>query len=251
MTRFGAKREFYKGFVNKIRAAVQKKAAADGLTGNDYTLEVATGSSTGRLALRPAVYMGGRRPGILRLPVMAAVVLLAGLGFCWSLSGGEAAAEELPFRLHIIANSDSAADQALKLQVRDAVVDHLTPLLANAGTREQARETVLAELDTLQALAQGICSDFAYGAYAEVGSFEFPPKRYGAAVLPAGEYQALRIVLGEGAGHNWWCVLFPPLCFVDECGETESAGMDRSSGSLLQGEREVRLKMAEIFARAE
>lgn len=252
MTKLWAKKEFPKGFFNKIRgAAAQKNAAAESLPGNTYTLELAPDSSAGRLSLRPAAYMGGRRRGIPRLLAVAAVVLLAGLGVFWSVSGGEAAAEELPFRLHIIANSDSAVDQALKLQVRDAVVDHLTPLLAEARTREQARETVLAELDALQALAQGICSDFAYGAYAEVGSFDFPPKRYGAAVLPAGEYQALRIVLGEGAGHNWWCVLFPPLCFVDECGEAETAGMDRSSGSLLQGEREVRLKMAEIFARAE
>lgn len=157
--------------------------------------------------------------------------------------------DNLPLRLHIVANSDNAADQALKLQVRDAVVAYLTPLLAEVETAGEAREIVLAQLPQLEALAAGLTADFGYGAYAELGRFDFPAKRYGQVFMPAGEYPALRLVLGEGAGHNWWCVLFPPLCFVDECGEFQVSGAEAGAGLLVsqQGERQVRLKICEIF----
>lgn len=178
---------------------------------------------------------------LLLLPAALLGVLGAGLA-----EPAPAGWEELPFRLHIIANSDSAADQALKLQVRDGVVAYLTPLLAEAETREQAEEIVVASLAQLEALAAGITADFGYGAKAEVGRFDFPAKRYGEIYLPAGEYQALRLRLGEAAGHNWWCVLFPPLCFVDECGDFQING-EGEGGSLLAGERQVRLKMRDIF----
>ena len=237
------------------KAASRQTCAADSLPADAYTLEISPGrtapaGNAGRLVLRPVGCRCGRRSryGRVRLLAVALVLLLAGVGVFGVISGSSAAAEELPFRLHIIANSDSAADQAVKLQVRDAVVDHLTPLLADVHTREQARGIVEGELADLEMLAAGICACYAYGAAAEIGSFDVPPKRYGAVVLPAGEYQALRIVLGEGSGHNWWCVLFPPLCFVDECGQAVQTA--DSDGSLRQGGRVVRLKMAEIFSQA-
>ena len=159
------------------------------------------------------------------------------------------AGDNLPFRLHIVANSDNAADQTLKLQVRDAVVAYLTPLLADVETAEEARAVVMENIPQLEALAAGITADFGYGAYAEVGHFDFPAKRYGQVYMPAGEYPALRLVLGEGVGHNWWCVLYPPLCFVDECGEFQICGEGENAGLLVsqQGERQVRLKICEIF----
>ena len=159
------------------------------------------------------------------------------------------AGDNLPFRLHIVANSDNAADQTLKLQVRDAVVAYLTPLLADVETAEEARAVVMENIPQLEALAAGITADFGYGAYAEVGHFDFPAKRYGQVYMPAGEYPALRLVLGEGVGHNWWCVLYPPLCFVDECGEFQICGEGENAGLLVsqQGERQVRLKICDIF----
>ena len=95
----------------------------------------------------------------------------------------------------------------------------------------------------------GCTAGWGYGAYAEVGHFDFPAKRYGQVYMPAGEYPALRLVLGEGVGHNWWCVLYPPLCFVDECGEFQICGEGENVGLLVsqQGERQVRLKICEIF----
>lgn len=178
---------------------------------------------------------------LLLLLAVAALLLLVG-------PGQRAAAQDLPLRLHIIANSDNAADQALKLQVRDAVVEYLTPLLAQVQTREEAEQLLAEQLPQLEALAAGMTADFGYGAQAEMGRFDFPARRYGQLQLPAGEYPALRLVLGEGEGHNWWCVLFPPLCFVDEAGEFNVSG-GAPEGSLLAGERQVKLKICEIFNR--
>ena len=103
----------------------------------------------------------------------------------------------------------------MKLQVRDAVVEYLTPLLAQVQTREEAEQLLAEQLPQLEALAAGMTADFGYGAQAEMGRFDFPARRYGQLQLPAGEYPALRLVLGEGEGHNWWCVLYPSLCFQD------------------------------------
>ena len=178
------------------------------------------------------------------LPVLLVGLLLGVLGAQPEPAG--AADAELPFRLHIVANSDSTLDQTVKLQVRDAVVEYLTPLLDGAETREQAEQVVLGELSQLEALASGICADFGYAAVGEVGEFGFPAKRYGKIVLPAGEYRALRLNLGAAEGHNWWCVLFPPLCFVDECGEVSAVGQ-AADEPLIYGDRVVRLKMCEIF----
>ena len=180
------------------------------------------------------------------------------LGACWGFNAGlnwlrkpsvALAGDNLPFRLHIVANSDNAADQTLKLQVRDAVVAYLTPLLADVETPEAAQAVVLENIPQLEQLAAGIAADFGYGAYAEVGRFDFPAKRYGQVFMPSGEYPALRLVLGEGAGHNWWCVLYPPLCFVDECGQLQICGENAGDERLVnrQGERQVRLKIWGIF----
>ncbi len=101
---------------------------------------------------------------LLLLLAVAALLLLVG-------PGQRAAAQDLPLRLHIIANSDNAADQALKLQVRDAVVEYLTPLLAQVQTREEAEQLLAEQLPQLEALAAGMTADFGYGAQAEMGRF--------------------------------------------------------------------------------
>lgn len=202
---------------------------------------------------------GGKLRAVLGLPIKRrgwqslALVLLAGalLGLAGMLCAHPLAAQagNLPLRLHIVANSDSAVDQALKLQVRDAVVQYLTPLVQNTQTTAEAEALVLAELDNLQQLATAICADAGYGCTARLGSFNFPAKRYGKAVLPAGVYHALKLELGQAAGHNWWCVIFPPLCFVNECGELSA--VDAAADAELSGaKRVVRLKICEVFGTA-
>ena len=124
-------------------------------------------------------------------------------------------------RLHILANSDSPEDQALKLRVRDA----LLPLFAVAETYEDARAFVLDHGAALLQVCQNTLSaaGASYGAQLLLGVSDFPDRTYAGVLFPAGSYDALQIVLGNGAGHNWWCVLFPPLCIVTENGEAPSA----------------------------
>ena len=116
-------------------------------------------------------------------------------------------------RLHILANSDSAEDQRVKLLVRDALVKEFAP----AGSLEEAEEVLLDDgggvLETVnRVLKEQGCG---YGAQLRLGVMGFPEKQYGNTTYPAGKYEALRVELGNAAGQNWWCVLFPPLCLVD------------------------------------
>lgn len=182
--------------------------------------------------------------------VALALLLGAALGLLAVVWPTAADAGDLPLRLHIVANSDSAADQALKLQVRDAVVEYLTPKLADVQDAAEAEQLVVRELANLERLAAGLCAGAGYGCHGEVGAFDFPAKRYGRVVLPAGEYRALKLNLGAAAGHNWWCVVFPPLCFVDECGDLRAADV-AADGELRGAKRVVRLKIAEIFSEAQ
>ncbi len=117
-------------------------------------------------------------------------------------------------RLHVLANSDSEADQALKLKVRDRVLVRATELLESSADRAQAEERLRAALPELEeiAAAEIASNGYDYGVTASLTDTAFPTKEYDGFTLPAGEYLALRVVIGEGAGQNWWCVVFPPLC---------------------------------------
>lgn len=118
-------------------------------------------------------------------------------------------------RLHILANSDSERDQALKLQVRDAVLDSVEDTLARAATREEALALAEQSLPSVERTARETlrangCTD---DVRAEIVNMYFATRKYdNGVVMPAGRYDAVRILIGEGAGRNWWCVMFPPLC---------------------------------------
>ena len=126
-------------------------------------------------------------------------------------------------RLHILANSDSDEDQAVKLRVRDA----LLPLFEVAASYDDARAFVLDHGAELLRLCQTTLSaaGVPYGAQLLLGVSDFPDKTYNGTLFPAGPYDALEIVLGDGAGHNWWCVLFPPLCIVTRDGSAPDGAM--------------------------
>ena len=125
--------------------------------------------------------------------------------------------QEKVLRLHVIANSDSEKDQAVKLKVKDAVVEYLKPILQGQETMEETRTTVENILPGIQAVAQKASDTWGQGQQvcAELTDMYFPVKSYGDLTFPAGRYSALRITIGKGEGKNWWCVLFPNLCFVD------------------------------------
>lgn len=119
-------------------------------------------------------------------------------------------------RLHVIAHSDAPEDQATKLRVRDAILAYEADR-ADALSAQAARQAVLADGPGLLAVVEQSLreSGVGYGARLALGRYDFPARDYGGALYPAGEYAALRVVLGEGAGQNWWCVLFPPLCILE------------------------------------
>lgn len=137
-------------------------------------------------------------------------------------------------RLHVIANSDSEADQRVKLRVRDAVINYLEDL-GGAESQAEALAYVDARTDQIATVAEDVLQDggFTYGAEAMTGIYHFPEKTYGDTTLPEGDYTALRVVLGDGEGQNWWCVLFPPLCLLEptdvEEGWKQSDGVEYES----------------------
>lgn len=117
-------------------------------------------------------------------------------------------------RIHIIANSNSPVDQDIKFKVRDRLVNWLSPQLAASGSAPESRMILAQNLDAIRETA---CQEVKsrqgnYGASVTLGEYDFPTRHYGEVVLPEGRYQALRVVLGDGEGANWWCVLYPPLC---------------------------------------
>lgn len=123
-------------------------------------------------------------------------------------------------RFHVIANSDRQRDQDVKYRVRDALIAFLRPKLEKVTSYEEARRILLNNRSEIARIAHETLREAGLDNSVDVmiGRFTFPARAYGGVVLPAGEYEAVRVVLGEGKGANWWCVLFPPLCFVDIAG---------------------------------
>lgn len=121
------------------------------------------------------------------------------------------------FRLHILANSDSEEDQALKLKVRDSVIDYMEEINFGSKTKEETIKVVSEKLEEIKKIAENKIHElgFDYEVNLEIGNFNFPTKYYGNISLPAGNYDALKINMGKAQGQNWWCSLFPPLCFID------------------------------------
>ena len=121
------------------------------------------------------------------------------------------------FRLHVIANSDSKEDQDLKYIVRDNLLSYMNKICSNCKTKQEAIDIVTENKDKFEEIAKSTIKErgFSYDVRINIGNFEFPTKNYGDISLPAGLYDALHVEIGEAKGQNWWCVMFPPLCFVD------------------------------------
>lgn len=135
-------------------------------------------------------------------------------------------------RLHIVAHSDSPGDQALKLKVRDAILEHMRNKYPDGATREEAATYLKNSLPEIQQIATDVLRKNGSKETANVryGVFSFPTKAYEGITLPAGMYEAVRVELGEAKGKNWWCVMFPPLCVAD----ANSLKMDKEAMSELQ-----------------
>ncbi|WP_194192495.1 stage II sporulation protein R [Clostridium chrysemydis] len=120
-------------------------------------------------------------------------------------------------RFHVLANSDSKEDQELKLKVRDEVIKYLEPLLKNSKSIDESREILNKNNSKVINIANKVIKDngYSYTVKTELKKENFPEKVYGNIILPQGEYEAYRILIEKAKGQNWWCVMFPPLCFVD------------------------------------
>lgn len=157
-------------------------------------------------------------------------------------------------RLHVIANSDSDADQQLKLRVRDAIIETGALIFNECDSKEEAAEIAKEQSAYLTETAERVIRESGreYGVSVEIGKEIYPVRTYENATLPAGEYLSLRVVIGEGAGRNWWCVVFPPMC-------VSAATEEQSLETVLNGEGmmvvnsdpkyEVRFKLVEWWER--
>ena len=159
------------------------------------------------------------------------------------------ALQENVLRLHILAASDSAEDQALKLEVRDALLAHSEEWFADCDSLPEMRDAVKAHSDAIRSVAQDTlqergCTD---PVSVQIVRMAFPVREYETITMPAGTYTALRILIGEGAGHNWWCVMYPPLCLP--AASDASAYFDGDTAALLEEpqEYEVRLRCVEVW----
>ena len=154
--------------------------------------------------------------------------------------------DENVIRFHVVANSDSEADQAVKLQIRDGVIAYLQPILAELPSAAEVKVWLEGHLEDVKAVADGILAEngFADTASVTVRKEAFETRAYDTFTMPAGVYDALRITVGEGEGQNWWCVVFPRLCLPavsdDMEAEAAGAGFSDSLTGALEGEYQVR-----------
>ena len=187
--------------------------------------------------------------------VILLVTMALAMLFCSWLSWRQTDLASRVLRLHVIANSDSEEDQALKLQVRDAVLTRASGYLEGVTDVEQAADILTRHLDELSGAGQAVVEQegLTYQVTARLEECHFPTKTYEGFALPAGNYRALRVVIGAGEGHNWWCVVYPSLCITPASEFSEvavSGGMNQEDISLMTGEDEgyvLRFKCLELW----
>lgn len=167
------------------------------------------------------------------------------------------------FRLHVIANSNSKEDQNLKYKVRDNLIQYMNSISKNVSTKEEAINLANENIDNFYNIAKNTILEngFNYNVNIEIGNFDFPTKTYGDISLPAGFYDALKVEIGDAKGKNWWCVMFPSLCFVDisngvvpeESKENLQANLDYEDYNLISSddaEYKLKFKLVELFENA-
>lgn len=191
------------------------------------------------------------------MKIMSGVVIATALACVMGMQGEEYDMQQSIagkiIRFHVIANSDSDEDQALKLKVKERVVESLEPVLAQTDSVDEARRLMKEHLDEIEETAHETLLEegSSYPVCAELTNSHFPVKTYGEFTFPDGEYEALRVVIGEGEGKNWWCVMYPKLCFVDSLytvvpeeskRELKTQLTDEEYEELLTGEKPVKIK---------
>ena len=171
---------------------------------------------------------------------------LTTLAALWAQGRQNSLSEKL-VRFHVIAVSDDEYEQQLKLRVRDAVLEYISPKLEEAESSTQAREILAAELDNIREAAQTVSEG--RGVTVTLTRENYPTKSYEGFTLPAGEYESLRVILGEGQGHNWWCIVFPPVCLSAAQADTVEQQLGEEAFRLISEEEgyELRFKALELW----
>jgi stage II sporulation protein R len=173
----------------------------------------------------------------------------------FSFTGLTAGCEEIPnhvLRLHVLANSDSASDQALKLKVRDRILKECSGMMDNVNNKEEAVGAVKSKLPLLKTAAADEIrkQGYDYPVNVELTNMYFTTREYDSATLPAGSYDALRVTIGKAEGHNWWCVIFPAMCLpaAEEKKQLSDVLNDSQLGIVQDREGfEVKFKSVEIY----
>ena len=196
---------------------------------------------------------------ILILVVVAATIIISMINYNSHRENMQKSIASKILRFHVLANSDESSDQEVKKKVRDAVGSYIEPLLENSKSIEETREIVQANLDNINQVAEQTLEDngFDYGASSVVTYTQFPEKTYGSYTFPSGEYEALEINLGRAEGHNWWCVLYPNMCFRGSVYEVVDSDCDKALRQVLteeeyrevfdSGKFEISFKILELF----
>ena len=150
----------------------------------------------------------------LDLALLIGVIFALAISSISAFAGESASIREQVLRLHIVANSDSKTDQALKLAVRDAVLGERPELFSGGTTRDEARELAAVQLPEIEEIARIEIArrGYDYPVRAEIVNMYFATRQYEGFILPAGRYDAIRLTIGQGQGENWWCIMFPPMC---------------------------------------
>lgn len=171
---------------------------------------------------------------------------LTTLAALWA-QGRQSSISEKLVRFHVIAVSDDEYEQQLKLRVRDAVLEYISPKLEGAESSSQAREILAAELDNIRETAQAVSEG--RGVTVTLTRENYPTKSYEGFTLPAGEYDSLRVILGEGQGHNWWCIVFPPVCLSAAQADTVEEQLGEEDFRLISedGGYELRFRALELW----
>ena len=158
------------------------------------------------------------KKNIIKLSIIFSLFIIFFLSSAFSYANSMS--EEISkgvFRLHVIANSNSSEDQALKYNVRDSLLEYMNSLCINTKSKKDAITLAKAHINDFNEIAKKTILEngYTYPVSVEIGQYDFPTKTYADVSLPAGIYDALRVKIGSAEGKNWWCVMFPPLCFVD------------------------------------
>ena len=148
------------------------------------------------------------------LILLSLFILISAISYVDAVSNNIA---DSVFRLHVIANSDSKEDQELKLKVRDELLSYMNIISKDSTSKQEAMQIANEHKEEFTQIAEKVIKEngYNYTVNVQIGKADFPAKYYGDITLPAGTYDALKVQIGEAKGQNWWCVMFPPLCFVD------------------------------------